>query len=221
MRPRILLSYSASCGENYERAIEAVGGCPEGGYCPTAEVHYDGLLLCGGADVDPAYFHQGNQGSVGIDPKRDAAEFALIQAFIDSRRPILVICRGLQIINVALGGSLIQDLPPHLRAFHAHTPGSDADKVHPVRAAENSFFAQSYGPLFSVNSSHHQAVDVPGEGLRPVLWSEGGVIEGMEHGSLPILCVQFHPERMAFSHRRTDTADGKPIFERFIQMCGC
>ena len=219
MEPRILLSYSASGGENYERAIQAVGGRPEGGYCPLVDTSCDGLLLCGGTDVDPSYFHQENKGSEGIDPERDTAEFDLIRAFVAAGKPILGICRGLQIINVALGGSLTQDLQPQLKTIHTHTPGSDVDKVHSVRAAEDSFFAQTYGPLFAVNSSHHQAVDAIGDGLRPVLWSEGGVIEGLEHTSLPILCVQFHPERMAFAKRREDTADGAPIFEKFLQMC--
>ena len=219
MEPRILLSYSASGGENYENAIKAVGGHPEGGYCPKVDISCDGLLLCGGADVDPSYFHQDNHGSEGIDPKRDEAEFALIQAFIAAKKPILGICRGLQIINVALGGSLIQDLKPHLREVHTHSPGSSADKVHPVRAAADSFFAQTYGPLFPVNSSHHQAIDALGAGLQPVLWGEGDVIEGLEHTSLPIFCVQFHPERMSFAKRREDTVDGSPIFERFLLMC--
>ena len=219
MEPRILFSYSASGGENYEKAIQAVGGRPEGGYCPAVDIGCDGLLLCGGADVDPAYFHQENHGSVGIDSRRDAAELALIQAFLSAKKPILGICRGLQIINVALGGSLIQDLPPHLQAVHTHDPGSDADKIHLVRAANDSFFAQTYGPLFSVNSSHHQAVDALGDGLRPVLWAEGDIIEGLEHTSLPIFCVQFHPERMSFAKRREDTVDGAPIFQRFLQMC--
>lgn len=219
MEPRILLSYSAGGGKNYEKAIQAVGGRPQGGYCPTVDISCDGLLLCGGADVAPTHFHQENQGSVGIDPERDAAEFALIQAFVAAKKPILGICRGLQIINVALGGTLIQDLSPHLRSFHTHEPGSDLDKVHPVKAADGSFFAQTYGSVFSVNSSHHQATDAIGEGLRPVLWSEGGIIEGIAHTSLPILCVQFHPERMSFENRRGDTVDGEPIFEQFLQMC--
>ena len=219
MEPRILLSYGASGGENYEKAIQAVGGRPEGGYCPPVDASCDGLLLCGGADVDPAYFHQENHGSMGIDPKRDEAEFALIQAFLSAKKPILGICRGLQIINVALGGSLIQNLPPHLREVHTPAPGSDSDKIHPVRAEADSFFGRTYGPRFAVNSSHHQAIDLLGEGLRPTLWGEGDVIEGLEHASLPIFCVQFHPERMSFSKRREDTVDGGPIFERFLLMC--
>ena len=219
MEPRILLSYSSGGGENYEKAIQAVGGRPQGGYCPDVDISCDGLLLCGGADVDPAYFHQRNHGSVGINPNRDRAEMALIQAFLSAKKPILGICRGLQMINVALGGSLIQDLPPHPREVHTPVPDSGTDKVHPVWAAADSFFARTYGPLFAVNSSHHQAIDALGEGLRPVLWGEGDVIEGAEHASLPIFCVQFHPERMSFTKRREDTVDGKPIFERFLSMC--
>lgn len=78
---------------------------------------------------------------------------------------------------------------------------------------------QLYGPLFSVNSFHHQAVDRLGEGLRPVAWSEGGVVEALDCPGRPILGVQFHPERMSFAHRRPDTADGAPFLSHFIDLC--
>lgn len=217
MAYKILFSGSNTSQENYERAIAAVGGIPVSGYCPAVDTSYDGLLLCGGSDVDPSCFGQANQGSEGIDHDRDSAELALIKAYMALGKPILAICRGHQILNVALGGTLIQDLPADLRLFHRRE--ETADKVHAVRAEESSFFGRTYGSLFHVNSAHHQAVDRLGEGLRPVLWSEGGVVEAMEYKTLPILCTQFHPERMSFENRRADTVDGAPVFQWFIKQC--
>ena len=217
MQPKILFSGSRSGQENYEAAIARAGGVPVPGYCPGVDLSCDGLLLCGGGDVEPSLYGQEDRGSRDIDPDRDRAELALIEAFIAAKKPILAICRGHQIVNIALGGTLIQDLPAPARPFHVW---EEADKVHPVRAAPESFFARAYGTLFPVNSAHHQAVDRPGEGLRGVLWSEGGVVEAMEHVSLPILCVQFHPERMSFGRRRADTVDGAAIFRRFLSLAG-
>lgn len=216
MEPKILFSGSRSSQENYKNAISQAGGVPVPGYCPGADLSCGGLLLCGGGDADPALYGQGDRGSRDIDRDRDRAELALIEAFAAAEKPILAICRGHQMVNIALGGTLTQDLPVYLRPFHVR---EGADKVHPVRAAEGSFFADIYGSLFCVNSAHHQAVDRLGRGLRPVLWSEGGVVEAMEHESLPILCVQFHPERTSFNLSRPDAADGAAIFRRFISEC--
>lgn len=219
MTTRILLSRSQSSAENYENALRAVGCEPVALYCPPVDLSYDGLLLCGGGDVDPARFNQENHGSTDIDPDRDAAELALIHAFIQAGKPILGICRGHQILNVALGGTLIQDLPGELRPFHTHDSSLPLDKIHPVRAAAGSWFEAAWGPLFSVNTSHHQAVEALGQGMIPALWSEGGVIEGTVHRSLPILSVQFHPERMSFGKARPDTADGAPVFRWLAEIC--
>lgn len=219
MKPKIILSGGKSGAANYERAVAGAGGEPVVYYCPPADAQGDALLLCGGEDIDPVYYHQEIDGSVDIDPLRDKAELAIIRAFLAAGKPILGICRGHQVINVALGGSLIQDLSDELRPFHAHAPGVDADKIHPVRSLLGSFFEKTYGSIFAVNSSHHQALDALGDGLRPVLWSESGVIEAVEHELLPILCVQFHPERMSFDHRRPDTVDGAPIFQWLMERC--
>lgn len=213
MKPRVLFSGSRSGQENYENAISRAGGIPIPGYCPEADLSCDGLLLCGGGDADPSLYGQEDRGSGDIDRDRDRAELILIEAFMTAGKPILAVCRGHQMINIALGGTLVQDLPKDLRPFHVR---EGEDKVHSVRAAPGSFFAEAYGPVFAVNSAHHQSVDRLGEGLRPVLWSEGGVIEAMEHESLPILCVQFHPERMSFGLRRPDAVDGAAIFQWFI-----
>ena len=114
------------------------------------------------------------------DKARDRAELALFQAFFQAGRPILGVCRGMQVINIALGGDLIQDLPPEQKIFHTSCQG---DLVHPIFAPEGSVLHQLYGHIFSVNSAHHQAVDRLGEGLRATAWSESGFPEAVE---LPI-----------------------------------
>ena len=122
-------------------------------------------------------------------------------------------CAGLLLTG---GGDLIQDLPPHLRPFHTQ---AGQDLVHPIRCREDTLLHRLYGPLFPVNSLHHQAVGRLGEGLRAAAWSEGGVVEAVELPGRPVLGVQFHPERMAFGRRRGDTADGAPLFTHFLSLC--
>lgn len=217
MTPRILCSSSKDGFENYSLAIRAAGGEAFGGYCPELDLSYDGLLLCGGGDIDPARYGQENCGSQPPDPDRDAAEFALARAYLETGKPILGICRGHQLLNVLFGGTLIQDVGDELRPFHAHGE-NEPDLVHPVRSAPGSFFAQTYGPLFPVNSWHHQSAGILGKGLVPTLWSEGGLVEAVEHESLPILGVQFHPERMTGKMARIDTVDGAAIFNHFLSF---
>ena len=216
--PRILLSGSNESRATYENAILAAGGEPVSHYCPQPDLTCDGLILGGGGDIDPARFGQEPNGSQPPDLVRDAAEFALFSAFLAAGKPIFGICRGHQVINVALGGTLIQDIGPELRTFH--TPeGEKWDRVHPVRSRPDSLFSRLYGPVFSVNSSHHQVVDRLGDSLVPTLWSESGLVEGLEHTRLPIFSVQFHPERMTGQNARPDTVDGAAILEHFISLC--
>lgn len=201
---------------NYCAAIEQCGGIPVPAYAPKPDLTCGGLVLCGGGDIDPARFGQENRGSQPPDPVRDQAELALFQAFLQAGKPILGICRGMQLINVALGGTLIQDLPPSVLPFHG---GTDHDLIHPIRTAEGSLLRQLYGPVCPVNSYHHQAVDRLGAGLIATAWAEAGFAEGFEHPALPILGVQFHPERLAFDHRRPDGVDGGLLLHHFVTLC--
>lgn len=219
-RPRILISGSDGDRSNYENAVHAAGGEGLSFYCPGVDSTCAGLLLCGGDDVDPGRFGQENLGSVDIDPRRDAAELALVEAFLAAGKPIFGICRGHQVLNVALGGTLIQDIAPELREIHTHDAALPHDKVHPVRTAEGVLLRRFYGPVMAVNSSHHQALDRLGTGLVPTAWSESGLVEAVEHEYLPVIGVQFHPERMAYARRRPDTADGSFLFEWFVARCG-
>ena len=215
-KPRILISSAQEEPVWYRAALEAQGAIPVGGYCPEIDLSCDGLVLCGGGDLDPALFHQPNLGSDPPDLRRDERELALAHAFLEAGKPILGICRGIQVLNVALGGGIIQDLPQTVRPFHR---AEGRFQVHPVRAAEGSLFETLYGPVFSVNSLHHQAVGKPGQDLVPVLWSESGVVEGLVHKTLPVLGVQFHPERMTGQKARPDTVDGGILWSHFVSLC--
>ena len=166
--------------------------------------------------MDPAWFGQENRDSRGIDRARDQAELALADAFLGAGKPVLAICRGHQVVNVWLGGDLIQDLGPELVPFHQKREG---DQVHLIRAAEGSLLRSLYGPVFPANSSHHQGLGRPGRGLRVSARSEGGVVEAAEHDTLPLISIQFHPERMTGALARPDTVNGGEIFRAFLKMC--
>jgi len=212
MQPRILVANGSNA--NYTNAVTQSGAIAIAGQLPEVSVDYDGLLLCGGADVDPVHYGQPIAGSVNINPDRDANDLALARAFIAAGKPILGICRGHQVLNIALGGTLHQHIPT---AEKHRGPG---DAVHEVIAEEPSLFTRLYGSRFCTNSSHHQALDRLGEGLRVLLrCPEDGTVEAVCHASLPILGVQFHPERMCLSHARADTVNGFPIFRWFTALC--
>lgn len=215
MMPNILISTGGGDPSNYLAAIAAAGGRAEACYLPSPAPGYDGLLLAGGGDMEPSRFGQADRGSRDMDPARDRAELALLDAFSSAGKPVLAVCRGHQVVNVWLGGDLVQDLPPALAPFHG---GGDRDRVHPVRAAAGTLLCRLYGPVFSVNSAHHQALGRLGRGLTAAARSEGGVVEAVEHDTLPLLCVQFHPERMTGAFSRPDTVDGGLLFRAFLDM---
>lgn len=216
MRPRIQLSGLAGQMNRYIDAVRYAGGVPLPGDCPSPEADCDGLILCGGGDADPALYGQENRGSQPPDLDRDRAELALLGAYWEAGKPVLGVCRGVQMINIFWGGTLRQDLPEEVRAFHKRP---DGDAVHPVRTVRDSTLSRLYGETLAVNSAHHQAVDRLGRGLKAMAWSEGGVLEALEHESGLALGVQFHPERMSYAYRRADLADGAPILLEFMRRC--
>jgi putative glutamine amidotransferase len=159
----------------------------------------DGLVLSGGADLDPGQYGAAAHGKTyGVRPDRDAAEAALLAAALERGLPLLGICRGLQVINVARGGTLHQHLPD-LVGHTGHGPAPGAYGSHPVRVTPGSRLAGVLGrtEVDGVPTHHHQAIDRLGEGLTAVAWTPDGVIEAVEleaPGSPFALAVQWHPE---------------------------
>ncbi len=202
--------------ENYIAALRAAGLESAVTLAPEAADRCAGLLLPGGGDIHPSRFGQPDRGSRDIDPALDEAQLALLDAFVRAGKPVLGICRGHQVVNVYFGGGLIQDLP----TARDHMARGREDSAHPVRIVPGSALFGLYGPAAAVNSSHHQGLDALGTGLRATAFAPDGVIEAAEHDTLPILTVQFHPERMTLAFAGPDKAEGGAVFSLFRRMMG-
>lgn len=234
---KILISYARDARlPAYREALEACGVPAEEivplspsrfrGDAEAALGEIDGLLLSGGSDVDPAHYGEPPAPGVefdGLVPERDAMELALVAVARHRRLPVLAVCRGLQLVNVALGGSLWQDLesqagkPGHnfaTDAGHApdrpaHTVLADGDGAHPARA----WLARH--AAMRVNSRHHQAVRRPSDELEIVGRAPDGVVEAMA-GRDPawwVWGVQWHPENLI------GAAPHRELFETFLAAC--
>jgi putative glutamine amidotransferase len=146
----------------------------------------DALVLTGGTDVDPArYGAEACATTPPLDPARDAVELALLEAALARGRPVLAICRGLQLVNVSRGGTL-----------HAHLADHPGGVRHEVIIEPGSALGALYGATTSVNSLHHQGVDRLGRDLVITARAPDGVVEGVELPGAPLLGVQWHPEQM-------------------------
>lgn len=155
----------------------------------------DGLLLSGGADLDPEnYGADPHPETAGLRPERDRAELALLEAALGRDMPVLAVCRGLQVLNVARGGDLVQHLP-EVVGNEKHREVKGAFSEHPVRIEERSKLGTLLGDSTPVKSSHHQGVGRIGEGLREVAWAEDGTVEGLEDSQHRFAVgVLWHPE---------------------------
>ena len=204
--PRVLVSIETDDPvgrESYIAAVRAAGGEPVIRYASAVDPDFDGLLLTGGGDVDPAFYRQPLDGSGPSDPVRDEAELALARAYLAAGKPVFGICRGHQVLNVALGGTLVQDLGEELNAVHRKSL-DNKDGHHLVRAEPGSILYDLYGT---------------GKGLVITARAEHGVIEGIELPGRPVLGVQFHPERMTGRWARDGLASGAAVFDWFIGQC--
>jgi putative glutamine amidotransferase len=180
--------------------------------------HLDGVLLPGGGDIDPGRYEAERHATVHeIDPERDEAELWLARQAMADAKPLFGICRGIQVMNVAAGGSLIQDIPSELPAsepHYFHHPQYALDHVaHMVQVEEGSVLANVVGtPILQVNSRHHQAMRSVAPGLEVVGRAPDGVIEAVEIPGRPFaLAVQWHPENLQAQPSM------RALFERFVR----
>jgi putative glutamine amidotransferase len=160
---------------------------------------FDGLMLIGGGDMDPSRFGQTRHPAVyGVEPERDVLELDLLGEADRRHLPVLAICRGLQVVNVAFGGTLHQHLPdvPRLDG-HRVAPGHDR-LIHDVKVAESSRLHDACRQTtLEAASSHHQGIDRLGDGLLPVAWTGDGLVEAIERPEGWLVAVQWHPEETA------------------------
>ena len=192
---------------NYENALKALHCSYLVSLSPSPEqlASCDRLLLPGGGDLDPALWNEPDLGSHTPDPVLDHAQLSLLDSFVIAGKPVFGICRGLQVINVYFGGTIIQHLPTAPdHEYHG------ADQIHSVSNTPGSAMFRLYGSELIVNSAHHQGCGVIGAGLWVSQTAPDGVIEALEHEKKPVLGVQWHPERTF--------AEGKRLFQYFLTL---
>lgn len=181
----------------------------------------DGLLLAGGGDVDPLLYGEQPIPELGaIDTLRDSVELPLARWAVADGKPVLGICRGIQVLNVALGGSLYQDIPAQLETSvhdHSFTKQDWTYMAHDLRIDPHSQIADIFGATaISTNSLHHQSLKQVAPGLRPVAWAPDGVVEAVEgEGRGFLVGLQCHPEALQ------GNADPRwqGLFRRFVESC--
>ncbi len=177
-----------------------------------------GVVLTGGGDVDPVHYNGHEHSTIyGVDPARDEFELALAQRIAELKLPLLAICRGMQVLNVAMGGTLVADIPSQVEGGFEHfRAGDDAKRAHQaLRFDESCQMVTLFGTSeLKVNSLHHQAVAEPAPGLRPVAWSEDGVVEAVEpvDQQWPMRGVQWHPEHLIESE-----SAARALFEDLVK----
>ncbi len=209
---------------NYAEMITRAGGIPILAVDEVCAKEYaemaDGLLLSGGKDVGTHLYGQETKYDFVItDPKRDDLEWKMMDAFIEAKKPIFGICRGIQVMNVYFGGTLIQDIPDMIGGNHAK------GVTHDLKIKKDSILGQLFGESLYINSYHHQGLDEAGlaKCLVATAWSDANghdLVEAVEHESMPIWSVQWHPERMSGPVTNpADCVDSLPIFEYFVNQC--
>jgi putative glutamine amidotransferase len=186
----------------YVEGVERAGGVPvilpamDPSGVESVLARIDGVLLTGGGDVQPSrYGARPVAETHSVDPTRDAFEIRLLEVAIPADVPLLATCRGMQVLNVAMGGSLVQHVPAVTGQAHDH-PDRWREGVHRVKIESDSHLAEALGATeVEVNSIHHQAVDQAAPGTRAVAWAEDDTVEAIEVvGSPHVVAVQWHPE---------------------------
>jgi putative glutamine amidotransferase len=201
----------------YARSVAVAGGLPvlipgplDAATLDELLPRLDGVLLPGGADVEPSLYGAAREARTETNPPLDELELHVARWLLARDRPILGICRGQQLLNVALGGTLVQHLDDHRQR------GDRQALTHALTVAPDSRLAEILGTTqTAVNTMHHQAVRDVARGLTAVAWAADGTIEGLEGTTHPwLLMVQFHPEELVDVH-----APSARLFEAFVAAC--
>ena len=189
---------------DFSKAITEAGGLPviipinEPDLIKKYAEVIDGLVLAGGQDVSPhLYGEEKREVTHATSPERDKAEMALIEEMMERNKPILGVCRGMQLLNVIFGGTLHQDLSERKDTCEKHVQDIPADQaIHQVKVDPNSYLGTVLPEELPVNSLHHQIINELGEGLRATAVSEDGVIEAVESEDPDqnFIAIQWHPE---------------------------
>ena len=176
---------------------------------------FDGLVAVGGGDVDPARYGQEARPEVGhVNPVRDGFEIPMLRAAIDHAIPTLAICRGVQVLNVALGGTLHQHISDREELVAHRTEEGTEGVLHDVRLQPGSRLAKAMGAeRVETFSHHHQALDRLGEGLTPVAWADDGLLEAVELDAGWVVGIQWHAEATAAA----DPVQ-QALFEAFVEQ---
>lgn len=194
---------------NYERFLRENGLLPITTLRPGVAAACDGLLLPGGGDITPAFFGEKNKGSRNIDTELDILQCQALELALHKNLPILGICKGMQLINVIFGGTILQDMPRSTRHI-----ASDQDLYHETKITSGSFLHTLYGDHAFVNSAHHQCINRIGLGLQVIqTCKDDQGPEAVCHESLPVLGLQWHPERL--DPARTNL-QGAPVLSWFV-----
>jgi putative glutamine amidotransferase len=208
-----------TASRHYVESVARAGGVPvilpviEPDDVPAALTAVDGVLVTGGGDIQPSRYNaQPVAETRKVDPLRDAFDLELLRVSIDSELPVLATCRGMQVLNVALGGSLVQHVPAVTGQNHDMYQRW-YEGVHLVKVEPDSHLAEALGCTeVMVNSLHHQAVCDAAPGTRPVAWAEDDTIEAIElPGSPHVVAVQWHPELLE------DVPEQQGLFRQLVE----
>lgn len=212
---------------NYTEMVRRAGGIPllftpgDPDEIPSLLARVDGVVMTGGGDVDPARYGGTHHPAVyGVDAARDEFEMALAAALAERRTPTVCICRGLQVMNVAMGGSLIEDISSEGPGMLPHWVDGDGayEAQHPVMLEPGSITAKALGTeALGVNTLHHQAVRRVGSGLMVTGRAPDGIVEALapEDDEWPMWAVQWHPEYLGPTHEPS-----RSLFETLIRAAG-
>lgn len=204
---KILVAGLTKDTENYVEVLKYLGADPVVTLHPESVYSFDGLVLPGGGDICPSYFNQPVIDTRKSDPDLDRMQFHVLYQFLHTHKPILGICKGMQLLNVFFGG----DIKQHVDSENLHQ-WNGADQWHLTIASETSVLQKLYGKKFEVNSAHHQTIDALGQDLQIIQNSQDGLPEAICHEFLHILGVQWHPERMCLAHTKSGTVSGAALF---------